>query len=914
MKRSTLKRLGLNLIQHLLMAGILTIIAGLVLNSYFAVESVDGPKIYNILPSNTEEGFEESELYRDLFQSAVSDIIQLAFIRDMLEDNGKLDSSKKIDVTAYAKLLGKDQGCRATVIYELDDIIKWGRHGLEYRDAIMNMSEFVNFFGYCLFPENFNFDEYGQLVFDDFYRVENRADGSEAVPQEPAADPQEPPADLLEETGSGKSREELELLSQSLENYTTAQLEDLVFSHIMEKNLSDIDLYREDNGVLTVVVPMLMNRYIAGDGRERLTDYVDNWVDYIYLQHNVVTAVETLTKNYQQYQAHTETYRKENSNVRYMARRTLEGSVRTYTNLPELQSYNDYEVADFFSEYRRYLIYYPDSLVFMSNTDLSEEEVGELFKQYSYDDSDTLHIWLAVDTEYAVEGDIFYKANAVYQNIVPNIGRFAGAAALLVLIWLALTIYLTVTAGTAVDESGERILCLNRFDHVFTEIFCALALAAVYGILTGYRMILDVAATAGVMPVAVLGIQLTRLYRYSVFALYGLYISVVFNVFWYSLVRRVKAGSLWNGSLLKRVIKGFGGVVQFVFRHKNTVVSILLPYNGFLFLNLVGVVTVYRYLEEETMLNALLVVAGLVILDSMAGVLLVRRSAEQIEIADGISRIRDGEVDAKLDSESLHGANRELADAVNNIGEGIRKAVRTSMKDEQMKADLITNVSHDIKTPLTSIINYVDLLKRLKIEEEPAKKYIEILDGKAQRLKLLTDDLVEASKLSSGNIELNLEKLNLAELVSQGLGEYSERLEESGLTLVFEKHTPTGFIYADSRRMWRVMENLFNNICKYAMEGTRVYIDIVIRDGFVEAIVKNISRQKMNISPEELTERFIRGDSARSTEGSGLGLFIAQNLVQAQGGNFEIYLDGDLFKTTISFPEYQESEQPAKEE
>ena len=273
---------------------------------------------------------------------------------------------------------------------------------------------------------------------------------------------------------------------------------------------------------------------------------------------------------------------------------------------------------------------------------------------------------------------------------------------------------------------------------------------------------------------------------------------------------------------------------------------------------------------------------------------------------DGINRIRDGEVDFKLDAESLHGANRELADAVNNIGEGIGKAVKTSMKDEQMKTDLITNVSHDIKTPLTSIINYVDLLKRLKITEEPAKGYIDILDNKAQRLKQLTDDLVEASKISSGNIELNREKLNLTELINQGIGEFSEKLEERGLQVVFEKNDMPAYIYADSRRMWRVVENLLNNICKYAMESTRVYIDMEVEDARVRASIKNISKQQMNIKPEELTERFIRGDSARSTEGSGLGLSIAQSLTRVQGGEFRIYLDGDLFKVTLDFPEYQE--------
>lgn len=315
---------------------------------------------------------------------------------------------------------------------------------------------------------------------------------------------------------------------------------------------------------------------------------------------------------------------------------------------------------------------------------------------------------------------------------------------------------------------------------------------------------------------------------------------------------------------------------------------------------------VYRYRDKQMLMLAILI--GIVTFDSIIGVVMFKHGGEKNEIVEGINRIRDGEVDYKLDTANLHGANKELADAVNNIGEGIRKAVKTSMKDEQMKTDLITNVSHDIKTPLTSIINYVDLLKRLKITEEPAKGYIEILDNKAQRLKQLTDDLVEASKISSGNIILNREKINLTELMNQGIGEFSEKLEENGLQVVFENNDLPAYIYADSRRMWRVLENLLNNICKYAMENTRVYIDMEVDSGRVKASVKNISKQQMNIRPEELTERFIRGDSARSTEGSGLGLSIAQSLTRVQGGEFQIYLDGDLFKVTLDFPEYSEQQ------
>ena len=346
--------------------------------------------------------------------------------------------------------------------------------------------------------------------------------------------------------------------------------------------------------------------------------------------------------------------------------------------------------------------------------------------------------------------------------------------------------------------------------------------------------------------------------------------------------------------------------------HRNSAISSLIPYNLFLLVNLAGIFGAYLLRGKSTLW--VLPALGAIVLDGIVGVLRFKQKAEQIDIVEGIRRIRDGEVDYKLDVESLHGDNREMADAVNNIGEGIRKAVSTSMKDEQMKSDLITNVSHDIKTPLTSIINYVDLLKRLKITEEPARSYIEVLDSKSQRLKQLTDDLVEASKISYGNIVLNLEQLNLTELLNQAVGEFSDRMEEKKLQVIFDGNDVAGMIYADSRRMWRIIENLFQNICKYALEGTRVYLEMQVKDGRVIASLKNISDRPMNLKGEELSERFIRGDASRTTEGSGLGLYIAKNLTKAQHGEFQIQLDGDLFKIILDFPEYHKPEEPATEQ
>ena len=253
--------------------------------------------------------------------------------------------------------------------------------------------------------------------------------------------------------------------------------------------------------------------------------------------------------------------------------------------------------------------------------------------------------------------------------------------------------------------------------------------------------------------------------------------------------------------------------------------------------------------------------------------------------------------------------NSEVAEMLNDIGTGLQKAVEKSVKSERLKTDLITNVSHDIKTPLTSIINYVDILKRSNIEDPKIQGYLEILEAKAQRLKTLTEDVVEASKVSSGNINLQLMDVNLVEMMNQTTGEFAEKFEHKNLELIQTLPNEPAIIHVDGRRMWRVLENLYNNAAKYAMPGTRIYADLRTDKDEVIFSLKNVSEYPLNFSADELTERFIRGDISRSTEGSGLGLSIAKSLVQMQGGKLELYLDGDLFKATVRFRKADKKEQ-----
>lgn len=275
-------------------------------------------------------------------------------------------------------------------------------------------------------------------------------------------------------------------------------------------------------------------------------------------------------------------------------------------------------------------------------------------------------------------------------------------------------------------------------------------------------------------------------------------------------------------------------------------------------------------------------------------------------VIEGTEKIKHGELDYKI---KITGNDNftSLAENINNIGEGLDKAIEEQVKSERMKSDLITNVSHDLKTPLTSIINYVDLIKKEEsIQPEYINDYINVLESKSKRLKLLIEDLFEASKVSSGNIELQISKIDLVQLLRQSIGELEEKLSKSNLDIKLNVPNDKVYIWADGRRMYRVFENLLSNIAKYSLEGTRVYIDVYDCDEKVKVTMKNISSYELNFDPSEIMERFKRADESRNTEGSGLGLAIARDLVNLQGGKFYIEIDGDLFKANLEFQKYEE--------
>ena len=360
-----------------------------------------------------------------------------------------------------------------------------------------------------------------------------------------------------------------------------------------------------------------------------------------------------------------------------------------------------------------------------------------------------------------------------------------------------------------------------------------------------------------------------------------------------------KAGTVLRSALIARIARFLWRIVRAVFRALlHTLVRLPLVWKT----ALVGVVIAgaefLLYINDFYRVRYGVFLALKLV--ELLAVLYIAVSLRTLQ--KGGEKLARGDFSSPIDTKYLIGDFKRYGQELNDVQSGLEQAVQEQMKAEHLKTELITNVSHDIKTPLTSIVNYVDLLKKEDIPSPEAREYIAVLDRQSHRLKKLTEDLVEASKASSGVLNVDLQPTDVNVLFSQIEGEYQERLAACQLTLVTQPPAPGTVIRADSRLLSRVMDNLVSNICKYALPSTRVYVVSTLSREAVTISFKNVSRDELNISPDELMERFVRGDASRHTEGSGLGLSIARSLVQLQGGRFDLAIDADLFRADITFP------------
>ncbi|MCF2553926.1 sensor histidine kinase [Faecalicatena contorta] len=579
-----------------------------------------------------------------------------------------------------------------------------------------------------------------------------------------------------------------------------------------------------------------------------------------------------LGEMYKDYDELSSRLREGDTNYFYLYANTSTGQI--YTNKAEFSNYDKLDASiKAMQEMGCYVVVKPHLSDFQSNIrDIGAAGWRDTIAETGGFGNDFVFA-AAVDTNYPIQ-DRFYSAAYNFEKNIVSVQRAVACMIPALLCFIISVFWLMAVAGRSnIDE--ELHLC--AFDRWKTEISAALIIALwiVPVAFAGYTGIYG--AAADVMTVIVL-------------PMLGIYTCSMFLIGILSLVRRIKAGIVWKNSLLR----GFGKFAKTVFGNWSSVWRLILVYGVFVVIHWLAVIAAGCGTIGLGFFVA-------VIAEILAFVYLVYNAIGRDRISRGIRKIAGGEIDYQIATGNLRGEQKRIAEEINCIGEGLDAAVEKSMKSERLKTDLITNVSHDIKTPLTSIINYVELLKQENFEDPKIQRYIEVLEAKSQRLKTLTEDVVEASKVSSGNITLEYMNINLVEMIQQTSGEFAEKFEARNLTEVLSLPNEEAVIRVDGRRMWRVLENIYNNAAKYAMEGTRVYADLQIKDNQVIFSLKNISKQPLNISADELTERFIRGDISRSTEGSGLGLSIAKTLTEMQGGKFELYLDGDLFKVTIMF-------------
>lgn len=577
-------------------------------------------------------------------------------------------------------------------------------------------------------------------------------------------------------------------------------------------------------------------------------------------------------------------------NIEYFARNKETGEV--VTNREDYNGTNSLEILEDFKSREHYVKGNGDSALLYENGRVQVDYYGGLESRYynyyygeGVDYTDQYEVYVALRDE-LVPGDSFYtnklqidRALAIKEKVY--VGLVIGIAIAIIagLLWLSV-----VGQG---EKKGK--IYLNVFDKLPFEVQTMLYIPVLFIVFIGSAFALDRVLSKEWLP-----------YGGSPFEI-GV---IVFN---FMLVIAVSLTVLFISSIVKHIKNGSWKQYILIVRLGHWLIMNMTE--GTLPFVVIGVILIYLVLSGIGILTFLmgfgimsfLAFMGLVCLNIGVALISIKLVVDYMQIAKGIKKVAVGDLKAKVELKYTLPAMKDTANALNHIGDGLESAVTDALRSERFKTELITNVSHDLKTPLTSIISYIDLLKEEPIDNSTAREYIGILDERSNRLKQLVEDLVEASKAATGNVKAELMPTRIDQLVIQSVGEYTDRLEERHLSIVFNKVEEV-MVPIDGRHMCRVIENLLSNVCKYAMPYTRVYIDVYNLQNKACVVIKNISKEQLAIEAEELLERFVRGESSRTTEGSGLGLAIARSLVEVQGGKLGLEVDGDLFKVVIEFP------------
>ncbi len=648
-----------------------------------------------------------------------------------------------------------------------------------------------------------------------------------------------------------------------------------------------------DDGQTIVTCRMLKPTYSTVDGVSDLTTLASDWIAYYNIQDSIIYAAEKYSKYYDLYRTGIWLYEFSNTNLKYILRIGEGQDQITYSNIKnglfDTAKATDEELTEIFSDYKDFIAYFPDKLEYSTFSDVNESELYIYVRSYADEFGMPIKFWSYIEGDYTKPDDAFsiaYEATSGRKGIVYS-SILAGSA--IILIYGLAFVFMCFTAGV----KGNKEYYLLPSDKLFVDIYALLFLVLVFV----SRYFFKLNADSGLEN------------RYVIFIPLGIFTSMAFTTFAYSVIRRIRNKYYDHFSFFHMLVKVYCNLRDSIENSSNPYVSALVPFHFYFILNFALFVLIVVSSNTDRRVLLVISVLLLIIVNILFAVREVKKASDRNSLRDGIRRIGSGELEYKINKDKLLNINTDTADEINNIGEGIKNAVNTSMKDEKMKSDLITNVSHDLKTPLTSIINYVNLLKDENITQQPAAGYINTLEDKSIRLKQLLVDLIDASRLSSGTTEVDFQEIRITELFNQIIAEFADKLDMAGLDVIFDGESKA-YISADGRHMWRLMDNLLENVCKYSLKGTRVYFSVREFNSVGEAgaapdkiliSIKNVSATPNTVQGNELTERFIRGDSSRSSEGSGLGLYIAKSLTELQNGTFEVIADGDLFKVDIVF-------------
>lgn len=857
--KSTLAKSILIVLEHILL--VIIVVSFLWMMSYPALwrEALVGEPV---------KAYEDTTSFNEQLRSCSNEMVSAIGMRGLFETDGKYDPQKIVDIQTYYQESTINNENVSGLAYRLEDLIKWGdewnQNGEDSnRDTGNNLGDNIIV---CKRPDNtyhyYYYKKFQELIASGDLKFVMESDEQGSTGESILSDLQD---------GSFYEGHSSSTKFKGLQD--------------AEGKIAYIDCWSYDgNWVEEKYKPIDAESVmeLANDNPEwngRLSEAYDMLRDSIY----------RINDEEANYQSLGSFYLEGDTNFAYLYVDT--DTKQVYSNRKEFKNYSDVEKnLDKFRNMGRYVLIMPELADFETN--LNNIEVSDWRDEVRYSgNKENGFIYAAgVDTSYPIK-DPFYSEARLYEKYgssakeVVWLGIVAGVMAVIIIIWL------TIVTGRN-DKDDE--LHLNAFDRWKTELAAVSVMAVwIIPILLFGESVSYVSSKAydayGSMVSYQAGFGLANL-NISYIVVGGIvaaYTCAMFLTGYLSLVRRIKAGELWKNSISRCVCR----FVKEVFVNMHIVWRAVVLFGLFVLLHWLVII-------NSTAVWFIFMLAA----ELGAFIYLVKQAIGKHRINTGVDKIAKGEVNYKIPLNGLGDSQKIIAEKINSIGEGLDAALEKSMKSERLKTDLITNVSHDIKTPLTSIINYVELLNQENFENPKIRRYIEVLEEKSQRLKTLTEDVVEASKVSSGNITLEYMNINLVEMIQQTSGEFEEKFSVRNLKEVMSLPDKEVIIRADGRRLWRVLANIYNNAAKYAMEGTRVYADLYTAGTTAIFSLKNISDQPLNISADELTERFIRGDISRSTEGSGLGLSIAKTLTEMQGGKFDLYLDGDLFRVTITFP------------